>query len=127
MLGIGLNFDLHRKNIINDPHCSCGAIETSNHYLTECLNYTLQRGRYLSNLPCPLCPSHIGRYDNLRQDKTDLRSSVTRNRKKVVRQVLGFMVIARPIFVVGRSLVMFKILPATEMVVADNGILQLCN
>ena len=49
-----LNFDLHRKNIINDPHCSCGAIETSNHYLTECPNYTLQRGRYLSNLPCPL-------------------------------------------------------------------------
>ena len=49
-----LNFDLHRKNIINDPHCSCGAIETSNHYLTECPNYTLHHGRYLSNLPCPL-------------------------------------------------------------------------
>ena len=48
-----LNFDLHRKNIINDPHCSCGEIETPNHYLTECPNYSLQRGLYLSNLPCP--------------------------------------------------------------------------
>ena len=49
-----LHFDLHRKNIIDDPHCSCGAIETTNHFLTECPNYTLQRGIYLSNLPCPM-------------------------------------------------------------------------
>ena len=49
-----LHFDLHRKNIINDPHCSCGAIETPNHYLTECSNYALQRRTYLTNLPCPL-------------------------------------------------------------------------
>ena len=49
-----LHFDLHRKNIINDPHCSCGAIETPNHYLTECPNYALLRRTYLTNLPCPL-------------------------------------------------------------------------
>ena len=49
-----LHFDLYRKNIIDDPHCSCGAIETAKHYFIECPNYNVQRAIYLTNLPCPL-------------------------------------------------------------------------
>lgn len=32
------------RNIIDDPHCSYGAIETPNHFQSECPKYTLQRG-----------------------------------------------------------------------------------
>ena len=49
-----LHYDLSRKNIIDHPYCSCGDIETSNHFLTECANYAIQRQLYLSNLPCPM-------------------------------------------------------------------------
>ena len=64
-------------------------------------------------------PSHTEGFGNLRQIETDLRLSVARNRKNIVLQFKCFMAITRPIFVVGRSLVMFKILPANEMVVND--------
>jgi hypothetical protein len=30
-----LNSDLFRKNIVNSPHCTCGAIETPTHYPTD--------------------------------------------------------------------------------------------
>ena len=34
-----LNQHLCSKNIVNDPHCQCGAIETTKHYLFECQRY----------------------------------------------------------------------------------------
>ncbi|MCG7877682.1 MAG: reverse transcriptase domain-containing protein [Candidatus Thiodiazotropha endolucinida] len=34
-----LNHHLFLKNIVNDPNCTCGAIETSKHYLFECQRY----------------------------------------------------------------------------------------
>ena len=34
-----LNQQLCSKNIVNDPHCQCGAIETTKHYLFECHRY----------------------------------------------------------------------------------------
>ena len=54
-----LDYDLFRKNIIDHPHCSCGAIETSNHFLTECANYGDQRQLFLSNLPCPMILNNL--------------------------------------------------------------------
>lgn len=54
-----LNFDLHRKSIINSPLCRCGAIETPTHYLLLCPLYHTQRLRYLSNLPCPLLLNNL--------------------------------------------------------------------
>jgi hypothetical protein len=47
---------LFRKNIINSPHCTCGAIETPTHYLLNCPHYNIPRQRHIFalNLPIPL-------------------------------------------------------------------------
>lgn len=34
-----LKQDLYNKNLVTDPKCSCGDIETTKHYLLECKNY----------------------------------------------------------------------------------------
>ena len=51
-----LNSDLFRKNIVNSPRCTCGAIETPTHYLLNCPNYIMPRQRHTFglNLPIPL-------------------------------------------------------------------------
>ena len=38
-----LNEHLHSKNIIENPHCICGAIENTNHFVFECTNYSEHR------------------------------------------------------------------------------------
>ncbi len=48
-----LQYDLNRRSIVDSPNCNCGAIETVDHFLLYCNNYTHQRQLYLSNLPCP--------------------------------------------------------------------------
>ena len=35
-----LNHHLFSKNIINDPYCQCGSVETTKHYLFECQRYS---------------------------------------------------------------------------------------
>jgi len=48
-----LNFDLHRRSIVDSPLCSCGSVETVDHFL---LHYPLLadiRLRFLSDMPCP--------------------------------------------------------------------------
>ena len=42
-----LNSDLFRKNIVNSPHCTCGAIETPTHYLLNCPHYNIPRQRHI--------------------------------------------------------------------------------
>ena len=48
-----LNYDLHRKSIVEHPYCSCGEIETTKHFLFSCSNYSVLRQLMFSNLPCP--------------------------------------------------------------------------
>lgn len=38
---------LFRRNLIDDPFCTCGQIETTNHYLFECAAYSLLRRQYI--------------------------------------------------------------------------------
>ena len=42
-----LNSDLFRKNIVNSPRCTCGAIETLTHYLLNCPHYNIPRQRHI--------------------------------------------------------------------------------
>ena len=51
-----LNSDLFRKNIVNSPHCTCGAIEIPTHYLLNCPHYKIPRQRHIFalNLHIPL-------------------------------------------------------------------------
>jgi hypothetical protein len=42
-----LNSDLFRKNIVNSPHCTCGAIETPTHYHLNCPHYNIPRQRHI--------------------------------------------------------------------------------
>ena len=34
-----LNYDLHRKSIVESPNCACGEIETTRHFLFSCSSY----------------------------------------------------------------------------------------
>ncbi len=47
-----LNYDLHRRSIVDSPNCTCGAEETVSHFLLHCNNFQHQRQLYLSSLPC---------------------------------------------------------------------------
>jgi hypothetical protein len=51
-----LNCDLFRKDIVNSPRCTCGAIETPSHYFLNCPHYNIPRQRHIFalNLPIPL-------------------------------------------------------------------------
>ena len=42
-----LNSHLYRKNIIDDPLCSCGGFESTYHFLFTCSNYSTQRNAHL--------------------------------------------------------------------------------
>ena len=44
-----LNSHFYKKKIVESPQCSCGAAETSKHYLLNCPNYTILRNQVLNN------------------------------------------------------------------------------
>lgn len=46
-----LNDHLFRKNIVHSPLCLCGRIESTYHYLFECMRYADIRRQYLHSLP----------------------------------------------------------------------------
>ena len=51
-----LNHHLFSKNIIDDPHCTCGDIESTSHFLLYCNNYSVIRQelvRAVSNIATP--------------------------------------------------------------------------
>ena len=48
-----LNFDLHRRSIVDSPLCSCGWVETVDHFLLHCPLLADIRLRFLSDMPCP--------------------------------------------------------------------------
>ena len=45
-----LNYDIYLRNLRDSPLCSCGDIETSEHYFLQCCRYHLQRHEMLSNI-----------------------------------------------------------------------------
>ena len=49
-----LKHHLYTKSIVQDSRCSCGAIETTSHYLLSCDRYRNQWIRYLYLIPQPL-------------------------------------------------------------------------
>ena len=48
-----LNHDLFRRNLVPSPRCSCGQVETIEHYLLNCNKYNDLRNRYINSLPFP--------------------------------------------------------------------------
>ena len=52
-----LNQHLHSKNIINDPLCACGSVETTNHFLLECPQYIQARRDMITTLSTFCVPS----------------------------------------------------------------------
>lgn len=49
-----LNHHLYKKNLVESPLCSCGASETTFHFLFSCTHYNFLRQRYFSGLGHPL-------------------------------------------------------------------------
>ena len=45
-----LNHHLFSKNIINDPYCLCGSVETTKHYLLECQRHTAARTEMINKI-----------------------------------------------------------------------------
>ena len=45
-----LNEHLFSKNVISDPYCACGAIESTKHFFFECQRYNRIRNVMLTNL-----------------------------------------------------------------------------
>ena len=54
-----LNYDLHRKSIVESPNCACGEIETTRHFLFSCSSYNALRQTMFGNLPCPLTYNNL--------------------------------------------------------------------
>ena len=52
-----LNHHLFSKNIINDPYCQCGSVETTKHYLFECQRYSQLRQEMLNEISKYCTPS----------------------------------------------------------------------
>ena len=52
-----LNQHLHSKNIIDDPLCACGSVETTNHFLLECPQYIQARRDMITALSTFCVPS----------------------------------------------------------------------
>ena len=48
-----LNYDLHRKSIVDSPLCECGSVETVKHFFLGCYKYSTLRTNMLSGIPCP--------------------------------------------------------------------------
>ena len=49
-----LNQHLHSKNVIDNPLCACGSVETTNHFLLECPQYIQARRDVITTL-CNFC------------------------------------------------------------------------
>ena len=49
-----LSSHLFKKHLVQSPNCSCGEIETNEHYLLKCHRYNIYRQRYISNLRFPI-------------------------------------------------------------------------
>ena len=49
-----LNHHLFKKNLIVNPSCACGQVETSSHFFLKCPLYANLRQRYFSDLHRPL-------------------------------------------------------------------------
>ena len=49
-----LNHHLFSRNIVNNPFCTCGEIETTSHYLVYCQNYSDLRANLENILNFPL-------------------------------------------------------------------------
>ena len=49
-----LNHHLFKKNLVESPLCSCGASETTFHFLLSCVRYSDLRQQYFSGLGLPL-------------------------------------------------------------------------
>lgn len=45
-----LSSHLYKRNIIDSPLCSCGAIETTKHFFISCPNYNRLRNQYLAEM-----------------------------------------------------------------------------
>ena len=45
-----LNQHLFSKNIINDPYCLCGSVQTTKHYLLECQSYSAARTEMINRI-----------------------------------------------------------------------------
>jgi hypothetical protein len=54
-----LNFDLHKKSIIQSPLCLCGEIETVHHFFFSCSSYDIIRSMHLRPLPCHLILNNV--------------------------------------------------------------------
>ena len=54
-----LNYDLHRRSLVESPLCSCGLQETVSHYLLACNKYQHLRNRFLSDLACPVTLNNL--------------------------------------------------------------------
>ena len=54
-----LNGHLFSKNLVSNPSCLCGDIETTHHYLLKCNRYTNERDLHLSNLNCQLSTNNL--------------------------------------------------------------------
>ena len=52
-----LNQHLYSKNIIDDPLCACGSVETTNHFLLECPQYIQARRDMITALSTFCVPS----------------------------------------------------------------------
>ena len=54
-----LNDDLYRRSLVDSNRCSCGEIETVDHYLLHCKNYHRLRAIISSNVQFPLTLSNL--------------------------------------------------------------------
>lgn len=54
-----LNFDLFRKNLSDSSSCICGKIETTSHFLLECILHSAERRQHINNLPCGLILNNL--------------------------------------------------------------------
>ena len=52
-----LNHHLFSKNIINDPYCQYGSVETTKHYIFECQRYSQLRQEMLNEISKYCTPS----------------------------------------------------------------------
>ena len=52
-----LNHNLFSKNIVNDPHCLCGTVETTKYYLLECQRFSAARTEMINKISRYCIPS----------------------------------------------------------------------
>ena len=82
-----LNFDLHRRSTVDSPLCSCGSVETVDHFLLHCPLLADIRLRFLSDMSCPpILQNLLFGNQNLSTDQNKVILTCTRlhNRFKTV-------------------------------------------